>query len=84
MNKLLLEVICPSTGKHYDFWISKKLHISEVIVKLAREISSKEGNPDLFADIDSIILLSTKFGALDLKFTVAASGLCSGDTVLLI
>ena len=68
MNKLLLEVICPSTG----------------IVKLAKEISLKEGNPDLFADIDSIILLSTKFGALDLKFTVAASGLCSGDTVLLI
>lgn len=84
MYRLLLEVVCPATGKHYDFWISKKLRISEVIVKLAKEISAKEGNPDLFVDLDSIILLSTKFGALDLKFTLGASGLCSGDTVLLI
>lgn len=84
MYKILLEVICPATGKHYDFWISKKLRISEVIVKLVSEISAKEANPELFADIDTIILLSTKFGALDLKLSIGATGLCSGDTVLLL
>lgn len=84
MNKLLLEVVCPATGKHYDFWIAKKLRISEVIVKLCYEISHKENNPTLFGDTDTIILLSTKTGALDLRFTLSAAGVCSGDTVILV
>lgn len=84
MTKLLLEVVCPATGKHYDFWISKKLRISEVIQKLIYEISYKENNPGLFGDVESIVLFSTKYGVLDLRFTLSAAGICSGDTVVLI
>lgn len=84
MTRMLLEVVCPATGKHYDFWISKKLRVGDIIEKLITEISGYENNRNLFDDASSMVLMSTKFGVLNIRFTLAATGLCSGDTVVLI
>ena len=83
MTKLLLEVFCPATNKSYDFWVSKKLTIAEVRDKFAYEIAHKEKSTDLFKDPERVLLFSTKFGALDLRYTLAGAGLCSGDTLIL-
>lgn len=83
MNKLLLDIICPSTGKTYDFWVAKNLLVESALEKIAKEISNFESNPVLFKDIYSMLLYSPR-GMLDKKISLKEAGVHSGDTLMLI
>lgn len=48
MDRLLLEVYCPTNDKTYEFWISKNMNIGEASAHIASEIAEFEQNAELF------------------------------------
>lgn len=84
MNKLLLEINCPSTGKTYDFWIAKKMVVDDVITNLAEKIQYCENNNTLFSNTRDLILFKPPKYILDRKTSLTNLGIKSGDTLVLI
>lgn len=84
MNKVLVEIQCPATGKTYDFWIAKKMLVDDVIDNLTMLIQNSENNASLFPDTKGLILFKAPKFILDRKSTLMAVGVQSGDTLILI
>ena len=84
MNKILVEIQCPSTGKKYDFWLAKKMTVDNVIENLAFEIQHCENNTSLFVNTRDLILFKAPKYILDRKTTLLKLGIRSGDTLILI
>ena len=85
MDKILVEVICPATSRHYDFWISKRMQISQVIEKLIAEIQSFEKTEILFYSKEKVCLYSKKRQkAFSKNISVIQAGINSGDILMLI
>lgn len=84
MNKILVEILCPLTGRRYDFWLSKKLTVENAIEKLSFEIKNYENNASLFADNRDLVLFHESKFILDRKTTLYLAGVKSGDTLVLV
>jgi hypothetical protein len=84
MNKILVEISCPAAGRHYDFWLAKKLTVENAIEKLVFEIKHYENNSSLFFNIRDVVLCSSTLGVLDRKVTLEKANVQSGDTLMLI
>ena len=84
MTKILVEIVCPSTGRHYDFWLAKKLTVDSAIEKLAFEIQHCENNTSLFNNTRDLILFKAPCYILDRKTSLLQLGIKSGDTLVLI
>lgn len=84
MTKLLIEIVCPSTGRRYDFWLSKKMLVEDVIEALVFNIKHNEGNLELFSNPLDLILFKPIDYILDRKATLEQLGVQSGDTLILI
>ena len=85
MDKILLEIVCPATSKHYDFWISKQMKISVAKSKIISEIREYEKNEGLFGDESKVMLFCENEKVLqDENRTVEQSGVQSGDCLMLI
>lgn len=85
MDKVLVEISCPAISKKYDFWISKKLSMSQVKQKLIHEICSYEKNDDLFLEADKVILyFKDKKSIVSENGTVEEVGITSGTCILMI
>lgn len=84
MTRMLVEINCPSTGRHYDFWLSKNLTVDTAIEKLSFEIQHFENNPALFSNTRDLILFKAPKSILDRKTTLLNAGVKSGDTLILI
>lgn len=84
MNKVLIEIQCPATGKKYDFWIAKKMLVDDVIDNLTMLIQNSENNTSLFTDAKGLVLFKAPKFILDRKSTLKDVGIRSGDTLILI
>jgi len=84
MNKILVEIFSPATGRHYDFWLSKKLTVNSVIEKLAFEIQHCENNSSLFMNTRDLVLFKAPNSILNRKTTLLDAGIKSGDTLVLV
>ena len=85
MDKILLEIVCPATSKHYDFWISKKMKIGVAKNKIISEIREYEKNESLFETENKVMLFCENEKVLqDENRTVEQSGVQSGDCLMLI
>ena len=84
MNKILVEINCPSTGKTYDFWLAKKMIVDDVIENLTNTIKHCENNMSLFPNTRDLILFKAPKYILDRKMALSALGIKSGDTLVLI
>ncbi|MCC8070062.1 MAG: hypothetical protein LIO71_09990 [Ruminococcus sp.] len=84
MNKILVEIFCPSVSKNYDFWIPKKMNVQKAILIIMEEIKSHEENDNLFTNPNDIMLLSKTDGCLNKSLTFENQGVKSGDTLVII
>lgn len=85
MDKLLLDVICPATSRHYDFWVSKKLHIGTAKERIISEIKEYEDLPPSIWEGRDLFLYWYRHGKrLDEKSTFEHAGVKSGDRIMLI
>ncbi|MCI8441757.1 MAG: hypothetical protein HFG27_04405 [Provencibacterium sp.] len=85
MDKLLLEVICPVTNRHYDIFIPKKMRVGQAIQKIADEISAFESAQDLFASREELMLCSyEQKGILNPAIQMIEAGIQSGDRLMLL
>lgn len=85
MDKILIEVVCPATSKHYDFWISRKLSIGKAKEKLMQEIQSFEKSENIFCDGENTFLYLCENGRiLALQQTLEQAGITSGSCLMLV
>ena len=84
MTNLLVDIRCPSVGREYDFWLSKRLTVEAAIDKLIFEIKNYENNSSLFFNSRDVVLCSATLGVLDRKVTLEKANIHSGDTLILI
>lgn len=84
MNKILIEVYCPSISKSFDFWLPKKIVIQKAILLILEEIKSYEKNNILFSNPKDILLFSKDIGYLNKSLTFENAGVKSGDTLIIL
>lgn len=85
MDKILVEVDCPSTSKTYDFWISKKMNLATAKEKMIEEIRMFEKNDLIFEDEKETFLYREKKESLAQEsFTFEELGIQSGETLFLV
>ena len=85
MNELLINFYCPSTSKHYDFWISETITVEKVINQICDDICSFENKQDVFQNRQTLILCSyLNKKVLPMDFTIAQAGIRSGDRLALV
>lgn len=85
MKKLLVEVISPGTGKHYDFLLPAKAQVAQAGKKIAGEIMQYEKNEDMF-DLEREILLYSKRLQMPLfpGYTLEQAGVNAGDSLMIL
>lgn len=83
MNSVLVEIICPATGRVYDCWIAKGLRVLDVTLQLIGVIRKIEGDINLFSLEKAIQLFSETGVCLNPNFTVKQAGVTSGSKLLL-
>lgn len=82
MDKILVEIKCPSTSQSYDFRISKKLTAKEALKKIVDEIRLYERNDKLFAD--NAMLFSPRLNCiLNPSMTMVENSVCGGDVIVI-
>ncbi len=85
MEKIIVEIKCPSVYKSYDFRISSNMLAGKGIARIIEEIRSIEQNGRLFSDSSSAVLISKDTGAvLNREMTFSENGIRSGDTLMII
>jgi len=85
LDKILLEISCPSTSKRYDFWVSKKMKLCDAKNKIITEIREYEKNEILFQDEGKVTFFCSNEKMLeDENQTVESAGIKSGDCLMLI
>lgn len=83
MDKILVEIKCPSTSQSYDFRISKKLTAAEALRKIVDEIRLYEHNDKLFKD--KAVLFSPRLNcALNPEMTMVENSVCGGDVLVIL
>lgn len=84
MNKILVEIFCPSISKSFDFWLPKKMNVKRAISLIVEEIKSYENNATLFSNAEEVLLFSNEAGYLDKSNTFENLGINSGDTLIIV
>lgn len=83
MDKVLVDVFCAATSKHYDFWLPKQMKVEQAGKKIAAEIAVYEKNNALFRS-DSVFLYNVSYKKIaNLAVTLAEADIKSGDTLLI-
>lgn len=83
MDKILVEIKCPSTSQSYDFRISKKLTAGEALKKIVNEIQLYERNDKLFTG--NAILFSPRLNRiLNPSMTMVENAVCGGDVIVIL
>lgn len=84
MNKILIEIICPSLSRRWDFWAAVDAKISQIMLTIISEICEYENNSDVFSGFDSINLYDKNGMILNPDFTLRENGVHSGDSLMII
>lgn len=85
MNKILIEIICSSTSKRYDFWVPRKMPIGLIIEKIAADICLYEENDELFDfDIGVFFYSIEQKMFLNNSQTMIEGGIKGGNRLLII
>ncbi|MGN0654574.1 MAG: hypothetical protein ACI4KD_06615 [Oscillospiraceae bacterium] len=85
MNKVLVEIVSPSTARSYEFWISKQMTVKEALDICVAEICAREGNNNIVPENGKLALFSQRLGiALNENYTVSQSGICGGDKLMIV
>lgn len=83
MEKIIVEIKCPTLSESFEFRISKKLSVNEGIEKIISEIRSYAGNELVLSG--DVNILSKKTGlVLNKKMSFTENGVISGDILMII
>lgn len=84
MDRILVEIICPSLAKKWDFWISVNATVAETRKIIIDEITEYEKLGDLVNCLESVMIYNHSGEILNENFTIKESGVCSGDSLMII
>lgn len=84
MNKILIEIICPSLSRRWDFWAAVDVETSKVAATMISEICEYENDADIFKGFERIDLYNKSGMILNPEFTLRENGVHSGDSVMII
>ena len=84
MDKILLEITCPSTSQTYEFWVSQKMVIGKAKKKIIDEIRSYENNQLYSLNEDNVFLLKEDASVVSDAFTFEQENVTSGQRLVLI
>ena len=83
LEKIIVEIKCPTLSESFEFRISKKLSVNEGIEKIISEIRSYAGNELVLSG--DVNILSKKTGlVLNKKMSFTENGVISGDILMII
>lgn len=83
MAKVMFDVLLPSTGKHYDFWVPESMQMQTVTQLVAEAIQVAE--PDYYEATPDAALMYVPTGEIqDPSSTVAEIGFTDGDSFVLV
>lgn len=85
MDKIIVEIKCPTSAKSYEFRISKRLSVGEGTEKIISEIRSLEQNELIFSKDGGLSLFCGRIECiLNADMTFAENGVKSGDMLMII
>lgn len=84
MDKILLEITCPSTSQTYEFWVSQKMVIGKAKKKMIEEIRSFESNQLFNMNEENVFLLKEDASVVSDAFTFEQEKVTSGQRLVLI
>lgn len=83
MEKTLVSVLLPATGREYDFWVPDDMLLKEVTVLIAEAMQVAE--PSFYRRSSNAALMHNVTGAmLPPNVTVSEFGLTDGDRLSLV
>lgn len=83
MDVLLVEVICPSTSRSYDYRIPAKMKSSKVKTRIIADIRQFEGMPNIFKN-EADVQLFCENCCIEADKTLSEAGVKSGNTLMII
>ena len=84
MSILVVEIVCPSTSRSYDFKIPSDMKAENIKSHLIEDIRLFEGSPELFRDKEAEICLFSVKGQLSGNETLESAGVKTGDRLTLV
>lgn len=82
---VIIDIICPSNGKTYDFSADEKLTVSQAAQIAAKQIMEFENNYDLFHDLSEVILFSQIYdGPLNPEYKLRDYNIKTGCSLMII
>lgn len=83
MQKVMFDVLLPSTGKHYDFWVPADMQMQRVAQLISRAMQVAE--PDYYEATPDGALMYVPTGEIqDPSATVSEIGFTDGDRFVLV
>lgn len=83
MPKVLFDILLPSTGRHYDFWVPATMQMQTATELIARAMQVAE--PDYYEATSDAALMYVPTGEIqDPGATVAQIGFTDGDSFVLV
>lgn len=84
IDKILIEVLCPSVSRRWDFRIPTRMKLSDVKEQMIADIQLYEGSDIIFSNPESVFLMNSDGEVLNGEFTAEESGIDSGDVIMII